>query len=269
MGLTPFLFFTGKGGVGKTSIACATATALADKGRKVLLVSTDPASNLQDVFDTSLTMAYKEISEVPNLFVSNLDPEEAADEYRERVVGPYRDQLPDVAVKQMEEQLSGSCTVEIAAFDTFSSMLTDRSIIQTFDQIIFDTAPTGHTLLLLDATEAYHREIAHTSGDVPVSVQHLLPRLRNPEETAVVIVTLAETTPVFEAERLAADLKRAGIVPKWWVVNQSLVAAQTNDPVLQVRAASEQTWIDRVDQDSEHHIAVVPWHEQKAPTLKN
>jgi arsenite-transporting ATPase len=575
MRLTPFLFFTGKGGVGKTSIACATAVALADMGMKVLLVSTDPASNLQDVFGTDLTMDNKEIPDVPHLFVSNLNPEEAAARYREKVVGPYRGILPDAAVQQMEEQLSGSCTVEIAAFDAFSSMLTDQSVTQLFDHIIFDTAPTGHTLrllqlptawsgflnenthgasclgplaglndkkqqyaetvralsdrkkttlmlvtrpeqsaikeaaraskelkkigmdnqclvmngrmrrtdseddlaaafmerenealenlpenlkdvptfdlflapfnmtgvrnirqllsdqvsdgerknehspeeedtaeyprlrdliddllkkkqrviftmgkggvgkttiarsiaqelaargnkvhltttdpaghldpiesgengritfsridpkkevenyrrlvierfrdqldseglayleedlrspcteeiavfrafadvvekakdeivvidtapsghtlLLLDATEEYHREIAHSAGEVPVSVQELLPRLRNPEETAVVIVTLAETTPVLEAERLAADLERAGITPTWWIVNQSLIMTRTTNSLLKKRAENERIWIERVDQDSNHQFAVTPWQESKQPNRK-
>ncbi|MCQ2010168.1 arsenical pump-driving ATPase [Sporolactobacillus sp. STSJ-5] len=575
MELTPFLFFTGKGGVGKTSIACATATALADMGKGVLLVSTDPASNLQDVFGTDLTMDNKEIPDVPHLFVSNLNPEEAAGRYREKVVGPYRGILPDAAVQQMEEQLSGSCTVEIAAFDAFSSMLTDQSVTQSFDHIIFDTAPTGHTLrllqlptawsgflnenthgasclgplaglndkkqqyaetvralsdgkkttlmlvtrpersaikeaarasselkkigmnnqclvmngrmrqtdsddnlaaafmkrehealanlpenlkdvptfdlflapfnmtgirnirqllsdqvsdrerknehpaeeevtakypelhdliddllnkkqrviftmgkggvgkttiarriaqelaargnkvhltttdpagrfdstesgedgritvsridpkkevenyrrlviersrdqldneglayleedlrspcteeiavfrafadvvekakdeivvidtapsghtlLLLDATEEYHREIAHSAGEVPVSVQKLLPRLRNPEETAVVIVTLAETTPVLEAERLAADLKRAGILPSWWIVNQSLIMTRTTNSLLKKRAENERDWIERVDQDANHRFAVIPWQESQQPGLK-
>jgi arsenite-activated ATPase ArsA len=573
MKLTPFLFFTGKGGVGKTSAACATAVALADKGEKVLLISTDPASNLQDVFATPLTMARKEIEEVPGLFVSNLDPAEAAANYREKVVGPYRGQLPEVAIKQMEEQLSGSCTVEIAAFDAFSSLLTDPEMVRDFDHIIFDTAPTGHTLrllqlptawsgflnenthgasclgplaglndkkkqyqetvqaladssktmlmlvtrpeasavkeaarasrelktigitnqyllingrmnrsdagtdaladafierenqalaglpeelkafpsfdiflapcnmtgvpnirklfserqpvqdqgsvsgnnevhprypdlqvlvddlikrrqriiftmgkggvgkttvarkiaaelaargnrvlltttdpaghfepmdsqggklttsridpkkevrdyrktvlnrakehldeeglaylkedlrspcteeiavfrafanvvakaddeivvidtapsghtlLLLDATEAYHREIAHSAGEVPVSVQQLLPRLRDPKETAVVIVTLAETTPVFESERLAKDLKRAGITPNWWVINQSLTVTATEDNVLKTRARAEAPWIRRIGEDSEHHFVVVPWLE-KGLTVK-
>ncbi|WP_438498242.1 arsenical pump-driving ATPase [Paenibacillus sp. IHBB 3054] len=567
---TPFLFFTGKGGVGKTSTACATAVALADQGKKVLLVSTDPASNLQDVFQTELDMNYKPIPEVPNLFVANLDPEEAAARYREDVVGPYRGKLPAVVINQMEEQLSGSCTVEIASFNEFSHLLTDSELTKTYDHIIFDTAPTGHTLrllqlpnawneflhkskegttqggllagldkrkeiykqtvdvlsdpmqtslvlvtrpdnaplkeaarasrelaetglknqllivngilqhplsgdttaaayskrqqdalaqmpsllqplptysiplvsfnvtgvdnvrrlfaeerlspienndhtndyeyadldkvlddievkgqrviftmgkggvgkttvanaialglagrglkvhltttdpaaqseklshqgdveritrsnidpkvevkkyrqevldkvretmdeqsvayaeeelnspcteeiavfrafadlvekaeheivvidtapsghtlLLLDATESYHKEIANSSGEVPLSVKKLLPRLRNPDETAVVIITHAEITPVFEAERLSSDLQRAGIIPKWWVINQSLASSGTNDSILQQRAASEQAWIQQVDQISGGNFVVIPWQTGEGRT---
>lgn len=119
MKLTKYLFFTGKGGVGKTSAACATAVTLADEGKKLLLISTDPASNLQDVFNTELNSKGVSIKEVPNLIVANLDPEEAAQEYKESVVAPYRGKLPEVVIKNMEEQLSGSCTVEIAAFNEF------------------------------------------------------------------------------------------------------------------------------------------------------
>lgn len=573
MEFTPFLFFTGKGGVGKTSTACATAVTLADKGKRVLLVSTDPASNLQDVFNMELTNHPVEIPSVNNLFVANLDPETAANEYKERVVGPYRGKLPEAVIKQMEEQLSGACTVEIAAFDEFSSLLTNKELTEQYDHIIFDTAPTGHTLrllqlptawsgfleesthgasclgplaglgekkklyeatvnalskgkqttlvlvtrpdisplqeaaraskelgdigvqnqmllingmmqnqvkedevsktfyerqtkaleqtpnklkqiptyavplapfnitgienlrklfidnaipdvetlevediktkplkdlienihqtgqrviftmgkggvgkttvastiavglvekghkvhltttdpaahldhvmhheslhgnlsvsridpkvevenyreeilnqsselldeeglayleedlrspcteeiaifrafanivekanneivvidtaptghtlLLLDAAHSYHKEIERSTGEVPVSVQRLLPRLRNPKETGVVIVTLAEATPVFEASRLQEDLKRASITPTWWVINQSLYATNTKDPILHGRAMSEIEWMREVEKKSNEQYVVIPWKTQDIVGYEN
>ncbi|NLK42857.1 MAG: TRC40/GET3/ArsA family transport-energizing ATPase, partial [Tissierellia bacterium] len=142
---TKYIFFTGKGGVGKTSTACALAVALADSGKKIMLISTDPASNLQDVFNTELNNKGVTIKEVPNLIVANFDPEEAAAEYRESVIGPYRGKLPEIVIENMEEQLSGSCTVEIAAFNEFSGFITDKKVAEAYDHIIFDTAPTGHT----------------------------------------------------------------------------------------------------------------------------
>ena len=149
------LFFTGKGGVGKTSVACATAIALADRGRRVLLVSTDPASNLDEVLGAALSPQATAVSAVPGLFALNLDPEAAAREYRERVVGPYRGVLPEAAVNSIEEQLSGACTVEIAAFDEFSKLLGDPATTAGFHHVVFDTAPTGHTLRLLELPAAW------------------------------------------------------------------------------------------------------------------
>ena len=153
--LTPFLFYTGKGGVGKTSVACATAVALADQGKKVLLVSTDPASNLQDVLSVELTGEPVEIPAIPNLSAANIDPEAAAKSYREKTVGPYRGKLPDAVLATMEEQLSGACTVEIAAFDEFSRLLSDEAVLEQYDHVVFDTAPTGHTLRLLQLPSAW------------------------------------------------------------------------------------------------------------------
>ena len=149
------LFFTGKGGVGKTSLACATAIALADRGARVLLVSTDPASNLDEVLGISLSNRPTPVATVAGLFALNIDPEAAAREYRERVVGPYRGVLPAAAIASMEEQLSGSCTVEIAAFDEFSRLLGDSNATAEFDHVVFDTAPTGHTLRLLSLPSAW------------------------------------------------------------------------------------------------------------------
>ncbi|CAM5235395.1 Arsenical pump-driving ATPase OS=Lysinibacillus sphaericus OX=1421 GN=LS41612_12175 PE=3 SV=1 [Lysinibacillus sphaericus] len=152
---TPFLFFTGKGGVGKTSVACALSIAIANKGKKVLLISTDPASNLQDIFGQTLSNSPTKIEGINNLFAINLDPEQAAQHYKERMVGPYRGKLPDVVIQNMEEQLSGACTVEIAAFNEFATLLTDTSVIENFDTVVFDTAPTGHTLRLLQLPSAW------------------------------------------------------------------------------------------------------------------
>lgn len=144
-----FLFFTGKGGVGKTSIACATAVQLATAGKQVLLVSTDPASNVGQVFGVAIGNHITAIPTVANLSALEIDPQEAAQAYRDRIVGPVRGVLPDPVVKGIEEQLSGACTTEIAAFDEFTALLIDSALTAGFDHIIFDTAPTGHTIRLL------------------------------------------------------------------------------------------------------------------------
>ncbi|MCA9148130.1 MAG: TRC40/GET3/ArsA family transport-energizing ATPase, partial [Planctomycetales bacterium] len=149
------LFFTGKGGVGKTSLACATAVALADHGKAVLLVSTDPASNLDEVLGTELSNRPTRVGTIASLWAMNIDPEQAAREYRERMVAPFRGVLPEVAVQSMEEQFSGSCTLEIAAFDEFAKLLGDPSATTEFGHVIFDTAPTGHTLRLLTLPSAW------------------------------------------------------------------------------------------------------------------
>lgn len=140
---TRYLFFTGKGGVGKTSLSCATGVAMADVGRKVLIVSTDPASNLDEVLGVGLSQLPTAVPGAPGLFALNIDPEAAAHAYRERMVGPYRGVLPAAAIRSMEEQFSGACTVEIAAFDEFSKLLGNPSATADFDHVIFDTAPTG------------------------------------------------------------------------------------------------------------------------------
>ena len=155
LSFTKYLFYTGKGGVGKTSTACATAVALADSGKKVLLVSTDPASNLQDVFETTLNGVGVAINNVSGLVVANLDSIQSAASYRESVISPYRNLLPTEVIANMEEQLSGSCTVEIAAFNEFSNFITDETLSNKYDHIIFDTAPTGHTLRMLQLPSAW------------------------------------------------------------------------------------------------------------------
>jgi len=240
---TPFLFFTGKGGVGKTSTACATAITLADMGKKVLLISTDPASNLQDVFEIELTNIPKEIPSVPNLQVANLDPETAAHEYKERVVGPYRGKLPDAVIATMEEQLSGACTVEMAAFDEFSTLLTNKELTSKFDHIIFDTAPTGHTLRLLQLPTAWSgflEESTHGAsclgplaglGDKKELYSQTVQALSNPNQTMLLLVTRPDSSPLQEAERAAHELKEIGVSNQFLLVNGILKDYMQNDNV--------------------------------------
>jgi len=220
---TPYLFFTGKGGVGKTSLSCATGLALADAGRRVLIVSTDPASNLDAVLGIGLAQTPTAIPGVPGLFALNIDPEAAAHAYRERMVGPYRGILPAAAIQSMEEQFSGACTVEIAAFDEFSKLLGDPAATADFDQVIFDTAPTGHTLRLLTLPSAWHQFIASTTGGASclgplagLKKQKALyaatvQRLTNPAETTVILVSRPETSALREAERTRGELAELGI----------------------------------------------------------
>ncbi len=234
--LTKYLFYTGKGGVGKTSMACATAVALADNGKKILLISTDPASNLQDVFGIDLDNKGVPIAEVPNLVVANLDPIKAAAEYRESVVAPYRGLLPDSAINNMEEQLSGSCTVEIAAFNEFSKFITDEEVKKNYDHIIFDTAPTGHTLRMLQLPSAWSNFISeNTHGasclgqlsgldDKKDIYKNAVSTLSDAALTTLILVTRPEETPLKEAERAAMELFAIGVENQIMIINGVLVS---------------------------------------------
>ncbi len=231
MKLTKYLFFTGKGGVGKTSTACATAVTLADEGKKVLLISTDPASNLQDVFNTELNNKGVSIKEVPNLIVVNIDPEEAAQEYKESVVAPYRGKLPEVVIKNMEEQLSGSCTVEIAAFNEFSAFITDEKTGKEYDYIIFDTAPTGHTLRLMQLPSAWSNFISESTHGASCLGQlsgleskkevyrQAVETLSNKDMTTLILVSRPEKEPLKEAERASQELQDLGVNNQILVIN--------------------------------------------------
>lgn len=226
-----YLFLTGKGGVGKTSVSCAVACALADAGRRVLLVTTDPASNLGDVFGQVIGMDPTPIPACPGLEAEEVDPVQLAAQYRESVVGPYRGVLPDDAIANIEEQLSGSCTVEIAAFDRFASLLSSDEIAQTYDNVIFDTAPTGHTLRMLELPSAWtsylNQNTTGTSclgqlaglGPKRDAYRRAMEVLRDGNSTALVLVSRAQTLALGEAARAAAELSGVGIRPRLLVVN--------------------------------------------------
>jgi len=236
------LFFTGKGGVGKTSPACATAVRLADAGKRVLLVSTDPASNLDEVLGTPLQHHPTPVPSIPNLSAMNLDPEKSAAEYRERMVGPYRTLLPAAAVASMEEQFSGSCTLEIAAFDEFSRLLGDATATLQFDHVIFDTAPTGHTLRLLTLPSAWSGFMeSNTTGTsclgplAGLQTQQVLYHetvraLSDPAITTLDMVTRAEATAFREAARTSGELKALGVRNQHLVINAVFRATDRNDP---------------------------------------
>jgi len=239
------LFFTGKGGVGKTSLACATAIALADRGKRVLLVSTDPASNLDEVLEVQLGQTPTEVPHVPSLWAMNIDPEAAAHAYREKVVGPYRGILPQAALASMEEQLSGSCTVEIAAFDEFAKLLGDRQATLQFDHVIFDTAPTGHTLRLLTLPSAWSGFLAdNTTGTSclgPLAglqaqqqlYQQTVLSLSDPALTTLVLVARADVAAFTEASRTSGELAALGVHNQHLMINGVFRATDPHDPVAQ------------------------------------
>jgi len=242
---TRILFFTGKGGMGKTTLAAASAVRLARGGRRVLLVSTDPASNLDEVLGTPLGEEPRAVVGVAGLHAANIDPEEAARLHRERVVGPYRGVLPDAAVASMEESLSGACTVEIAAFDAFTRLLADPSATMQFDQVIFDTAPTGHTLRLLSLPAAWTAFIdQNTTGTSCLgplaglerqreTYAESLAALTDPSRTTLVLVARPEPTALAEAARTSAELADAGMSRQFLALNGVFRARDENDPIAQ------------------------------------
>lgn len=239
-----FLFFTGKGGVGKTSIACATAVQLATEGKRVLLVSTDPASNVGQVFGESIGNLITAISAVPNLFALEIDPQAAAQAYRDRIVGPVRGVLPEPVVKGIEEQLSGACTTEIAAFDEFTALLIDSALTADYEHIIFDTAPTGHTIRLLQLPGAWSGFLEEGKGDASclgplaglekqrTQYKAAVAALADPLRTRLVLVARAQRATLREVARTHEELAAIGLSQQYLVINGVLPSEQADQDEL-------------------------------------
>ena len=257
--LPKFVFFTGKGGVGKTSLACATALSLVDKGRTVLLVSTDPASNVGQVFETEIGNRLTAIPKVSGLDAIEINPEEAAAQYRERIVGPMRGVLPEKALKGIEEQLSGACTTEIAAFDEFTALLTDNDLMGRYDHVVFDTAPTGHTIRLLKLPGAWSGFLEEGAGDASclgplagLEKQHAryiaaVEQLSNVETTWLVLVATPRNSALAEAARTSRELAAIGIRNQHLAINGLMPNEVDDDPLAAALAKRDQAALAAMD----------------------
>lgn len=237
------IMLMGKGGVGKTTLAAAIAVGLAQRGLPVLLTTSDPAAHLTETLAGTLD----------NLLVGRIDPQVETERYRQQVLDTKGAKLDPQSRALLEEDLRSPCTEEIAVFQAFSRLI--REAGKKF--VVMDTAPTGHTLLLLDATGAYHREIARQMDSAGLHYTTPLMDLQNPAKTKVIVVTLAETTPVLKAASLQSDLRRAGITPWAWIVNNSVAAARPGSALLQQRARNELREIDAVAHKHADRYAVV------------
>lgn len=247
-----FLFFTGKGGVGKTSLACASALRLAELGHRVLLTSTDPASNVGQVFGVRIGNQITTVPHVPGLDALEIDPQAAADAYRERVVGPLRTQLPETEIVSLTEQLSGSCTTEVAAFTEFAELLAGGPVAQRYDHIVFDTAPTGHTIRLLQLPGQWSDFLARGRGDASclgpmsgldeqkVTYAAAVSALADPARTRLVLVARAQRSALTEVDRTAAELGDLGMRQPHLVLNAVLPESTSEDPLARAVHGREQ-----------------------------
>ena len=253
---TEYVFFSGKGGVGKTTMACATAVGAAERGRRTLIVTTDPASNLADVFEQTIGHQVTPITGVANLWAMEIDPDKATEEYRERVLGPFRAVMPADVVAAIEEQFRSPCTTEMASFDRFVDFMDGGD----FDLIVFDTAPTGHTIRLLELPVDWSRHIeesAKGSGQTclgPVAAiqeskakyDRAIALLTNPAHTRFVFVLQAERTALYETERASTELARIGVKSQDLIVNGLLPAEACESPFFRRRHELQQERLQEI-----------------------
>jgi arsenite-transporting ATPase len=235
----------GKGGVGKTTIAAMIATQLAGRGHKVLLSTTDPAAHISKVIR----------SDIANLSIDKIDPKIETQKHVDEVLNENKGRLSKEDMELLKEELRSPCIEEIAVFKAFA-----RTVAKGENRfIVLDTAPTGHTLLLLDATESYHREVAKSTDTLSSDVRKLLPRIRDPKFTKIVIVSLAEATPTHEAQALQDDLQRAGIKPFGWVINRNFAVSGSKDPLICTKGLHELSFIKETANSLSNQTVVLPW----------
>lgn len=266
---TKYLFFTGKGGVGKTSLACATAIKLADKGKKVLLISTDPASNLEDVLQTEVSDKIKQHTDLKNLFTININPEASAEEYRDRVIDPLQGIAPPEEIKKIKEGLSGACTTEIASFDEFSRFITGEGDLDTYDLVIFDTAPTGHTIRLLELPAAWDTFLEDNPGGAscigPSSAlksskeryRKVVNSLRDATQTTFYLVSRAETSTLKEAAKTSLELIELGMTNQRLLINGVFIPVDQTD-----------AFANKMQQIAEKELSEIPEALKKLETTK-
>ncbi|XWX05209.1 TRC40/GET3/ArsA family transport-energizing ATPase [Aggregatilineales bacterium SYSU G02658] len=262
--MTEFIFFSGKGGVGKTTMACTTAVRAADSGKRVLIVTTDPASNLSDVFEQPIGHQITPIAAVPNLWAMEIDADRATDEYKDRALAPVRGVFPEAMVAVMEEQMSGPCTVEIAAFDRFTDFLDQPAVDGVrFDVVIFDTAPTGHTLRLIELPFEWSRSIddaAQGSGQTcigPVAAiqesklkyERAIATMRDPEQTRFIFVLQPEATSIKETKRAVGELEKLGITSQEIIINGVLPPEEAVNPLFASRIAMQNGYLSQIERE--------------------
>jgi len=272
---TQFIFFSGKGGVGKTSMACAMAVYHADQGRKTLIVTTDPASNLADVFEQPIGHKITPIEGVPNLWAMEIDPDKATDEYKDRALAPIRALFPPEVIQVMEEQLSGPCTAEVAAFDRFVDFLDVGGEGRSFEVVIFDTAPTGHTLRLLELPVDWSRHIEQAAGGSgqtclgPVATiqeskakyDRAVALMRDPARTTFVFVLQPEATPIKETKRAMAELSKLGIETHRLIVNGVIPQKEGHNAFLAERIQMQARYLAQIERE-------LPLPTQRMPLLE-
>lgn len=259
--MTQFLFFSGKGGVGKTSMACTTAVHHADAGRRTLIVTTDPASNLADVFQQPIGHAITPIAGVAGLFAMEIDGDRATEEYKDRALAPLRELFPPAMVAVMEEQMSGPCTAEVAAFDRFTDFLdVPGDAGGAFDVVVFDTAPTGHTLRLIELPVEWSRSIdaaeqgsgqtcigpAAAIQDAKHKYERAVATMRDPAATTFTFVLQPEATSLKETRRAIDELGKLGITSQALIVNGVIPAEEAANPLFAARRVMQQGYLDQI-----------------------